>query len=65
VLNPVPGREEDARYWLDALSVNRAIMRAIEASEPSWPVERHFPESLRRRDGCRHLRRSESETHAG
>jgi hypothetical protein len=59
VLNPTPGREEDARYWLEALSVNRAIMRAIEVSEPPCPSGRHFPESPRRRDS-HHLRESDS-----
>jgi hypothetical protein len=62
VLKPTPGREEEARYWLAALSVNRAIMRAIEVSEPPRPAGRQLPGSLRRRDS-RH--RGESETTAG
>jgi hypothetical protein len=41
VLRPEPGREEEAQYWLASLSVNRAIMRAIEASEEGCPPARH------------------------
>ncbi len=37
-----PGREEDAQYWLASLSVNRAIMRALEVSEATpCPPARH------------------------
>ena len=28
-----PGREEDAQFWLASLSVNRAIMRALEVED--------------------------------
>jgi len=30
VLRLEPGREEDAGFWLQSLSVNRAIMQALE-----------------------------------
>lgn len=45
-----PGREEDAQYWLASLAVNRAIMRALEASEttPCAPA-RHQALTDRRR----------------
>jgi hypothetical protein len=65
VLSPTPGREEDARYWLAALSVNRAIMHAIDASEPPCPTDRQLPASIRSRDSHSHLRTGESEPPTG
>jgi hypothetical protein len=35
VLRFEPGREEDAQFWLASLSVNRAIMRALEEDDAS------------------------------
>jgi hypothetical protein len=52
VLRPEPGREEEAQFWLASLSVNRAIMRAIEAIEPC-PQVRHQPHA----EGRRHDRK--------
>ena len=43
MLRPEPGHEEEAQFWLASLSVNRAIMRAIEASEAPCPPARHQP----------------------
>ncbi len=43
MLSPTPGREEEARYWLETLSVNRAIMSAIDASETQCPPVRRLP----------------------
>ena len=43
MLRPEPGREEDAQYWLASLSVNRAIMRAIDASDCDCPPAGHQP----------------------
>jgi hypothetical protein len=52
VLRPEPGREEDAEYWLASLSVNRAIMRALEVSEadPCPPARHESQATPRRRD---------------
>jgi hypothetical protein len=50
VLRPEPGREEDAEYWLASLSVNRAIMRALEVSEAApCPPTRHQSQPASRR----------------
>jgi hypothetical protein len=52
VLRLEPGREEDAQYWLASLSVNRAIMRALDASESDCAPRRHEDASNRRRTDC-------------
>lgn len=49
-----PGREDEALFWLQSLSVNRAIMQALEEENalPCPPVRRELWAKVRQR---RHL----------